>query len=238
METLLRQRIRGLRSFQLPCKEDVLQSAFKDKPLCPGSWPSNCAKVAPTSTPLRLDLRREGARVLRVAQRARAKLAGNLVDSYDPALRSTHRVLRALQVNGRWSGRRRACFTGVLRRRGRAAGAVLVQGRGTRSESCRRSTRCCKGGARRWGRSTGASACRLGAQDLSKAAEGKAESPGAGEAEDPGRAERQVRLCGCGLIIWDCWSQNGSKLHNFQPAELVTSDVTASSPLRFWSKKR
>ena len=36
VETLLRQRMRGLRSvsFQLPCKEDVLQSAFEDKPLC------------------------------------------------------------------------------------------------------------------------------------------------------------------------------------------------------------
>ena len=31
------------------------------------------------------------------------------------------------------------------------------------------------------------------------------------------------------LIIWDFWSQNGSKLHNFQPAELVTSVM---SPLR------
>ena len=33
VETLLRQRIRGLRSvnFQLPCKEDVLQSAFKGR---------------------------------------------------------------------------------------------------------------------------------------------------------------------------------------------------------------
>ena len=36
METLLRQRMRGLRSasFQLPCEEDVLPSAFEDKPLC------------------------------------------------------------------------------------------------------------------------------------------------------------------------------------------------------------
>ena len=36
VETLLRQRIRGLRSvsFQLPCEGDVLQSAFEDKPLC------------------------------------------------------------------------------------------------------------------------------------------------------------------------------------------------------------
>ena len=36
VETLLRQRMRGLRnvSFQLPCKEDVLPSAFEDKPLC------------------------------------------------------------------------------------------------------------------------------------------------------------------------------------------------------------
>ena len=44
VETLLRQRMRGLRSvsFQLPCKEDVLPSAFEDKPLC-GSWPSCCS---------------------------------------------------------------------------------------------------------------------------------------------------------------------------------------------------
>ena len=36
VETLLRQRMRGLRSvsFQLPCKENVLPSAFKDKPSC------------------------------------------------------------------------------------------------------------------------------------------------------------------------------------------------------------
>ena len=36
METLLRQRIRNLRSvsFQLQGKEDVLPSAFEDKPLC------------------------------------------------------------------------------------------------------------------------------------------------------------------------------------------------------------
>ena len=36
VETLLRQRIRNLRSvsLQLPCEEDVLQSAFEDKPLC------------------------------------------------------------------------------------------------------------------------------------------------------------------------------------------------------------
>ena len=36
VETLLRQRVRGLRSvsFQLPCEEDVLPSAFEDKPLC------------------------------------------------------------------------------------------------------------------------------------------------------------------------------------------------------------
>ena len=34
VETLLRQRMRGLRSvsFQLPCEEDVLPSAFEDKP--------------------------------------------------------------------------------------------------------------------------------------------------------------------------------------------------------------
>ena len=32
METLLRQRMRGLR--KLLCEEDVLPSAFEDKPLC------------------------------------------------------------------------------------------------------------------------------------------------------------------------------------------------------------
>ena len=39
------------------------------------------------------------------------------------------------------------------------------------------------------------------------------------------------------LIIWVFWPKNLPKLHNFQPAGLVTSDVTAS-PLRFWCKKR
>ena len=38
VETLLRQR-RSV-SFQLPCEEDVLPSAFEDKP---GSWPSCCS---------------------------------------------------------------------------------------------------------------------------------------------------------------------------------------------------
>ena len=44
-KTLLRQRIRGLRSvsFQLPCEEDVLPSAFKDKPLCVPRQPSCCS---------------------------------------------------------------------------------------------------------------------------------------------------------------------------------------------------
>ena len=56
--TLLRQRMRGLRSvsFQLPCEEDVLQCAFEDKPLC---VPRQLAELlqrawrrcAPTSTP-------------------------------------------------------------------------------------------------------------------------------------------------------------------------------------------
>ena len=39
-------------------------------------------------------------------------------------------------------------------------------------ESCWRSTRCCGAGARRWGRSTGASGGRAGAQDLPEAADG------------------------------------------------------------------
>ena len=63
METLLRQRMRGLRSvsFQLPCEEDVLPSAF-----------GQAALRAPQHAAPRLeaprDLRRGGARVLRVAQ--------------------------------------------------------------------------------------------------------------------------------------------------------------------------
>ena len=39
------------------------------------------------------------------------------------------------------------------------------------------------------------------------------------------------------LLIFVFWPQNPPKLHNFQPAELVTSDVTASSPLRFLVQK-
>ena len=89
---MLRQRMRGLRSvsFQLPCEEDVLQSAFEDKPLC---VPRQLAKLLQLSVEevcadfdamLRprpeapRHLRRGGARVLRVAQRpdARAELAG------------------------------------------------------------------------------------------------------------------------------------------------------------------
>ena len=91
VETLLRQRMRGLRSvsFQLPCEEDVLPSAFEDKPLC---VPRQLAELLQLSVEevcadfdamLRHDWRRLGisaeeARVLRVAQRAdaRAELAG------------------------------------------------------------------------------------------------------------------------------------------------------------------
>ena len=67
---------------------------------------------------------------------------GDLVDSYDPALKEHHHALPGLRralphVQSReagWRGRRRACSTG-------APG----------SKSCRRSTRCCGDGARRSG---------------------------------------------------------------------------------------
>ena len=57
VETLLRQRMRGLRSvsFQLPCEEDVLPSAFEDKPLC---------------------VPRQLAELLQLSAHARAELAG------------------------------------------------------------------------------------------------------------------------------------------------------------------
>ena len=86
METLLRQRMRGLRSvsFQLPCEQDVLQSAFEDKPLC---VPRQLAELLQLSVEevcadfdamLRHDWRRLGisaeeVQELRVAQRAHAR---------------------------------------------------------------------------------------------------------------------------------------------------------------------
>ena len=103
VETLLRQRMRGLRSvsFQLPCEEDVLPSAFEDKPLC---VPRQLAELLQLSVEevcadfdavLRHDWR-GGARVLRVAQRADAR-AELLVDSYEL---KEHRTVCFLAFDG------------------------------------------------------------------------------------------------------------------------------------------
>ena len=115
VETLLRQRMRGLRSvsFQLPCEEDVLQSAFEDKPLC---VPRQLAELLQLSVEevcadfdamLRHDWRRLGisaeeARefcVWRNAPMRVLSLQGDLVDSYDPALKE-HRTVCFLAFDG------------------------------------------------------------------------------------------------------------------------------------------
>ena len=81
VETLLRQRMRGLRSvsFQPPCEEDVLQSAFEDKPLCVPRQLAELLQLSVEEVCADFDamLRHDWRRLLRVAQRdARAELAG------------------------------------------------------------------------------------------------------------------------------------------------------------------
>ena len=158
VETLLRQRMRGLRSvsFQLPCEEDVLPSAFEDKPLC---VPWQLAELLQLSVEevcadfdamLRHDWRRLGISaeevrefcVWRNAPMRVLSSQGDLVDSYDPALKEQRALLH---VQGREEGAGAAggarALPGrgeadpaahprveALRRRGRAAGAVLVRG--------------------------------------------------------------------------------------------------------------
>ena len=104
---------------------------------------------------------------------------GDLVDSYDPALKE-HRTVCFLAFDGHCYMYRavkrvlerqaaRVLYRGEARqtlppiqewRRFDAAdvqpGLFWCGGGAPGSESCRRSTRCCGGGARRWGRSTGA----------------------------------------------------------------------------------
>ena len=97
-------RMRGLRSvsFQLPCEEDVLQSAFEDKLCVPRqllqlSVEEVCADAPRVEAPRHL--RRGGARVLRVAQRAdaRAELAGRPGGQLRPGAEGApHRVLLGL----------------------------------------------------------------------------------------------------------------------------------------------
>ena len=115
METLLRQRMRGLRSvsFQLPCEEDVLPSAFEDKPLC---VPRQLAELLQLSVEevcadfdamLRHDWRRLGISaeevrefcVWRNAPMRVLSSQGDLVDSYDPALKE-HRTVCFLAFDG------------------------------------------------------------------------------------------------------------------------------------------
>ena len=86
VETLLRQRMQGLRSvsFQLPCEEDVLASAFVDKPLC----------VARQLAELLQQFC-----VWRDAPMRFLSSQGDVVDSYDPALKR-HRTVCFLCFNG------------------------------------------------------------------------------------------------------------------------------------------
>ena len=138
VETLLRQRMRGLRSvsFQLPCEEDVLPSAFEDKPLrAPAAGRAAAAERGGGVRRLRRHaaprlkaprhLRREGARVLRVAQRpdARAELAGRPGGQLRPGVEGApHRVLLGL---------RRDCYMyrAVKRVLERQAARVLYRGK-------------------------------------------------------------------------------------------------------------
>ena len=115
VETLLRQRMRCVRSvsFQLPCEEDVLPSAFEDKPLC---VPRQLAELLQLSVEevcadfdamLRHDWRRLGISaeevrefcVWRNAPMRVLSSQGDLVDSYDPALKE-HRTVCFLAFDG------------------------------------------------------------------------------------------------------------------------------------------
>ena len=132
VETLLRQRMRGLRSvsFQLPCEEDVLPSAFEDKPLCVPRQLAELLQLSVEEVCADFDamLRHDWASppVLRVAQRpdARAELAGRPGGQLRPGAEGApHRVLLGLRrallhVQGREEGA------------GEAGGARAVPGRG------------------------------------------------------------------------------------------------------------
>ena len=187
VETLLRQRMRGLRSvsFQLPCEEDVLQSAFKDKPLC---VPRQLAELLQLSVEVRADfdamLRHDWRRLGISAEEVREfcvwrnapmrvlSSQGDLVDSYDPALKE-HRTVCFLAFDGHCY-----MYRAVKRVLERQAARVLYRGEARQTlppiqqpgavlraeaEAGHQDPRAaggarCGGGARRWGRSTGASA--------------------------------------------------------------------------------
>ena len=115
VETLLRQRVQGLRSvsFQLPCEEDVLASAFVDKPLCVARQLAELLQLsleevcADFDTMLCHDWRSLGVSaeevrqfcVWRDAPMRFLSLQGDVVDSYDPALKR-HRTVCFLCFNG------------------------------------------------------------------------------------------------------------------------------------------
>ena len=242
VETLLRQRMRGLRSvsFQLPCEEDVLQSAF-EKPLC---VPQQLAELLQLSVEevcadfdamLRHDSNRLGISaeevrefcVWRNAPLHMLSSQGDLVDSYDPALkehrtvcflafdghcymyRAVKRVLerQAARVLYRGEARQTLPPIGEWRRfdGGRAAGPVLARGPARGEAPAYGRWREPQGGHQQPGTRIrelpeehagvpGPAAGRAGARDLPEAAQG--ETRGAqcgGEAEDLGRAGRQVR---------------------------------------------
>ena len=69
-------------SFQLPCEEDVLPSAFKDKPLCVPRQLAELLSVEEVCAPMRV-----------------LSSQGDLVDSYDPALKE-HRTVCFLAFDG------------------------------------------------------------------------------------------------------------------------------------------
>ena len=103
-------RMRGLRSvsFQLPCEEDVLQSASRtSRSACPGAV-RRLRRHAMRRDWRRLGLSAEEVREFCVAQRAnaRAKLAGQPRGQLQPGAEGApHRVLpRALHVQGRDAG--------------------------------------------------------------------------------------------------------------------------------------
>ena len=135
VETLLRQRSV---SWKLPCEEDVLPSAFEDKPLC---VPQQLAELLQLSVEevcadfdamLRHDWKRLGISAKKVREFCVWRNApmrvlssqGDLVDSYDPALKE-HRTVCFLAFDGHCymyravkrvrSGRRRVLYRGEVR---------------------------------------------------------------------------------------------------------------------------
>ena len=204
VETLLRQRMRGLRSvsFQLPCEEDVLQSAFEDKPLC---VPRQLAELLQLSVEevcadfdamLRHDWRRLGISaeevrefcVWRNAPMRVLSSQGDLVDSYDPALKE-HRTVCFLAFDGHCY-----MYRAVKRVLERQAARVLYRGEArqtlppigsaltprTCSRACSGARTCARRGASLW--------------PLARAPRWPSEN---GVAPDPPWTASRPQICGC-----------------------------------------